>query len=55
MHKYIQAEYNQHSANMNIEVYLKVNPSVRICVDISLLDLTFSCVPTRLGEKDSVS
>ena len=38
-----------------MEVYPKVIHGVRICVDISLLDLTFSCVLTKLGEEDSVS
>ena len=41
--------------NIKIEVYPKLNQGVMICVDIALLDLTFSCVLIKQGEKDGVS
>ena len=53
MCKKYQAEYNQCSNNNRqlTQSYYMVSG----CMDLSLLDLTFSCVLTQLGEKDSVS
>ena len=55
MQVYSSRAQSAFSQNINIEVYMKLIHGVRICADISLLDLTSSCVSTKPREKDSVS